>query len=388
MKRNPIPYGRQWIDEDDIQAVIETLRGDWITQGPKVAEFEESFAAYCGSKYAVAVSSGTAALHLAAIAAGFKAGEEVITSPMSFVASANCVMYEGARPVFADVERETLCIDPHQVAEKINPSTRGVIPVHFAGHPCDMPLIQEISGKHDLIVIEDACHALGASYTHYGKTYRVGSCAHSHMACFSFHPVKHITTGEGGMITTNDERLFRKLRGLRSHGITKDSDMLTQHDGPWYYEMHELGFNYRITDIQCALGLEQLKKLDRFVDRRREIVNSYNRSFNSAEELILPREKEKVTSSWHLYVIQLNTLDRLEVFEKLHEKGLGVQVHYIPVHLQPFYSRSYGYRRGHFPVAEKYYDRAVSIPLFPRMSETDVDYVIDSVIKTVGELSR
>lgn len=237
------------------------------------------------------------------------------------------------------------------------------------------------------MVIEDASHAIGTEYFLNGNRYRVGSCAHSHMTCFSFHPVKHITTGEGGMITTNDEQLHKKLKQLRTHGITKEPDLLTKQDGPWYYEMQELGFNYRITDFQCALGLEQLKKMDRFISRRQEIAKSYDKSLNTMDELILPQEEPYATSSWHLYVIQLKTLDRLKVFKKLREKGLGIQVHYIPIHLQPFYSRNYSYQRGDFPRAERYYDRTISLPVFPNMSDSDVDYVIESVTETIRKFA-
>ncbi|NOY87611.1 MAG: aminotransferase class I/II-fold pyridoxal phosphate-dependent enzyme, partial [Deltaproteobacteria bacterium] len=261
MTKKFIPYGRQAIDEEEIAAVVDVLRSDWITQGPKIAEFERAVAEYCGAKYAVAVSSGTAALHLAVLAAGLGPGAEVITSPNSFVASANCVLYTGAKPVFADIDPSTLCIDPLEIEEKLTPATMGVIPVHFAGQPCEMHAIWKIAQENNLFVIEDAAHALGASYQDQGRTCLVGSCAHSHMTTFSFHPVKHITTGEGGAITTNDALIYEKLLRLRTHGITKDPALLSRVDGPWYYEMLDLGFNYRITDFQCALGIEQMKRL-------------------------------------------------------------------------------------------------------------------------------
>lgn len=388
MKNNFVPYGRQWISEDDIQAVVETLRGDWITQGPKVPEFEEALAGYCGAEYAVAVSSGTAALHLAAVAAGFKSGDEVITSPITFVATANSVLYTGAKPVFADIDPETMCNNPVAMEGRLTSKTRGMILVHFAGHPCDMPTIWEMAIQNDLVVIEDACHALGAEYSYGGRTYRVGSCAHSHMACFSFHPVKHITTGEGGAITTNDEEIYRRLLSLRAHGITRDPDRLSRNDGPWYYEMQELGFNYRITDFQCALGLAQLKKVDEFVRRRREIAGRYSRALAAEKEIILPTCAPDVDPSWHLYIIQLRTLDRSAVFSRLQDKKLGVQVHYIPTHLQPYYQRALGTREGDCPLAEAYYSRTLSIPLFPGQSDDDVQYVIDSVLEVVRDLSQ
>ena len=368
--------------------MVETLRGDWITQGPKVAEFEDSLAEYCQSKYAVAVSSGTAALHLAALAAGFEAGKEVVTTPITFAASSNCVLYTGARPVFADIDQATICINPIEVERSLTPSTQAVIPVHFAGYPCDIATIWDIARDNGLIVIEDASHALGADYSHSGRGYRVGSCAHSHMACFSFHPVKHITTGEGGAVTTNDEELYKKLVLLRNHGISKDPGLMTRNDGPWYYEMHELGFNYRITDFQCALGLAQLKKVDEFVRRRREITAHYTRAFEAEEEIILPPCNSDVAPSWHLYVIQLRSLNRSAVFSRLQDKKLGVQVHYIPAHLHPYYQRTLGTREGDYPVAEAYYSRAISIPLFPGQSDDDVKYVVDSVLEVVRELSQ
>jgi len=388
MGHKQIPYGRQWVTEEDIQKVIHTLRGDWITQGPGVKNFEEVFAEYCGAKFAVAVSSGTAGLHLAALAAGFNHGDEIITSPITFVASANCVLYTGAIPIFADIDEDTICLDVQEVEKHLSSNTRGLIPVHFAGHPCDMPSIWELAVKNNLKVIEDASHAIGASYIHQGIPFKVGSCAHSHMTCFSFHPDKHITTGEGGAITTNDEDLYQVLLQLRSHGITKDPEHLIRDDGPWYYEMQELGFNYRITDFQCALGLSQLTKLDGFVARRMEITRSYYEAFRLMDEIILPQQGNNVTSSWHLYIIQLKTLGRRKVFEQLQKKGLGVQVHYIPVHFHPYYNKKYRFKKGDFPKAEQYYERAISIPLFPGMSGDDVDYVVGSLTETITELSE
>ncbi|GBE14654.1 UDP-4-amino-4-deoxy-L-arabinose--oxoglutarate aminotransferase [bacterium BMS3Abin14] len=387
MKKKIIPYGRQAIAEEEIGAVVDVLRSDWITQGPRIAEFERAVADYCEAEYAVAVSSGTAALHLAAIAAGFGPGDEVITSPNTFVASANCVFYTGAKPVFADIDPGTLCIDPLEIEEKLASATRGVIPVHFAGQPCDMPAIWKIAQENNLTVIEDAAHALGASYRDQGKTCRVGSCAHSHMTTFSFHPVKHITTGEGGAITTNDPLIYEKLLQLRTHGITKDPALLSRVDGPWYYEMQDLGFNYRITDFQCAIGLEQMKRLDGFVARRRVIAQEYTEVFSGEGEITLQRQREGSESSWHLFVIRVPTQKRLRIFNGLREKGIGVQVHYIPVHLQPWYRKNLGCREGDFPRAEEYYSGAVTIPLFPEMSREDVEYVIETVREAVrGEI--
>ena len=382
MRDSMIPYGHQDISEDDIQEVINVLRSEWLTQGPMVERFERAVAAYCGARYAVAVSSGTAALHIAALAAGFGIGDEVITSPITFAASANCIAYTGARPVFADIDDTTCCIDVAEVKKRLSKKTKGIIPVHFAGHPCDIVKIAEVAREHGLIVIEDAAHALGASYEEHGVWYKVGSCAHSDMTIFSFHPVKHITTGEGGMITTNNVELYRKLLLLRSHGITKEPQQMHCDDGSWYYEQQYLGFNYRITDIQCALGLSQLKRLDEFLYKRRNISNIYNQAFTKAA-IRLP--KHGGNSSWHLYVIRCDGTKRKYIFDVLRNKGIGVNVHYIPVYTHPYYQRSFGYQRGDFPIAEAYYQEAISLPLYPTLSDTQLNQIISSVIETVGE---
>ena len=383
-----IPYGKHSISEDDIQAVVNVLRTDWLTQGPMVERFERAIADYCGTRYAVAVANGTAALHLSALAAGFGPGDEIITTPITFVASANCIAYTSAKPVFSDIDPYTYCIDPEKVDSSITPSTRGLIPVHFTGQPCDMATLNTLACQHDLVVIEDAAHALGASYKIGNKTYRIGSCAHSDMTIFSFHPVKHITTGEGGMITTNSKELYKKLITLRTHGITRNPEILTNNEGPWYYEQQMLGFNYRISDIQCALGISQLQRLDEFIARRKEISEKYNKAFQALPELILPEVKKGVRSSWHLYVLGFKNLDRKTVFQSLKSKGISVNVHYIPVHLQPYYKEKYGYRKGEYPQAEKYYERSLTLPLFPGLSDTDVHFVITSVKDTISELSR
>jgi UDP-4-amino-4,6-dideoxy-N-acetyl-beta-L-altrosamine transaminase len=383
-----IPYGRQNISEDDIQSVVEVLRSDWLTQGPVIDQFERALADYCGARYAVAVANGTAALHLAALAAGFGPGDEVITSPITFVASANCIAYTGAKPVFADIDQLTYGIDPKQIRKRLTPVTRGVIPVHFAGQPCDMRSIAAIAREYGLTVIEDAAHAIGASYEAGGKTYKVGSCAHSDMTIFSFHPVKHITTGEGGIITTNSGDFYEQLCLLRSHGITRDASRLSRHEGPWYYEQQALGFNYRITDLQCALGLSQLKRLDEFVARRRKIAAVYDRAFAGCDELILPEQREGSHSSWHLYTLGLRTLPRRKIFERLRQRGLGVNVHYIPVHLQPYYQQHFGTSEGDYPCAEQYYTQAITMPLYPAMSDEDVAYVIETTLDTIQEVGR
>jgi len=382
-----IPYGRQSISEEDIAAVVEVLRSDWLTQGPAVEHFEKAVADYCGARYAVAVANGTAALHLCAMAAGFGPGDEVITSPITFVASANCIAYVGATPVFADIDPQSYCIDPAQVQAKISPDTRGIIPVHFAGQPCDMGSIATMAKDRGLKIIEDAAHAIGASYEVAGETFKVGCCAHSDMTIFSFHPVKHITTGEGGMITTNDPHLYEELLLLRTHGITKDSEKITNNDGPWYYEQQALGFNYRITDLQCALGSSQLKRLDSFIARRRQIVANYNQAFADCEHLVTPFERVDCHSSWHLYMLGFKGMDRHRVFERLRGKGLGVNVHYIPVHMQPYYKKHFQTSPGDYPVAENYYAGIVTMPMFPSMTDEDVQYVIETVLATVKELA-
>jgi len=379
MSRNKyIPYGHQWINNDDIKEMIKVLKSEWITQGPKVKEFEEALCEYTGAKYAVAVSSGTAGLHIACLAAGIKEGDEVITSPITFVASANCILYCGGTPVFVDVQEDTINIDPEEIEKKITKKTKAIIPVHFAGHPCDLEEIHSIAKKYGLIIIEDACHALGAEY----KGSKIGSCKYSNMTIFSFHPVKSITTGEGGAVLTNNKNLYKKLLMLRNHGITKErKSFIYEYEGPWYYETQFLGYNYRLTDIQCALGISQLKKLDKFIQRRREIVEIYKEVFKNNEFFDLPVEKDYAKSSWHLYPIRLKDKykdKKREIFAKLREKGLGVQVHYIPVYWQPYYQRL-GYKKGICPRAEDFYQREISIPLYPAMSGRDINYVINSI---------
>ena len=385
-----IPYGRQFIDEEDIQEVIKTLKSDFITQGPKIKEFESALCEYTGAKYAVVVSSGTAGLHLACLAIGIQKEDEVITSPITFVASANCVLYCGGKPVFADIQEDTVNIDPEEIKNKITKKTKAIIPVHFAGHPCDLEEIYAIAKKHNLMIIEDACHALGAEY----KNSKIGSCKYSDLAVFSFHPVKSITTGEGGAVLTNNKKLYEKLFMLRNHGITKDPTKFTinyqpstiNDYGSWYYEMQELGFNYRITDFQCALGLSQLKKLNKFIQRRREIVEIYNKELSKIEEIILPKERPYVKSSWHIYYIRLKNFQRRkEVFERLRKKGIGVQVHYIPVHFQPYYRDNFNYKEGDFPKAENYYKSAITIPLFLNLGKNEIEYIIEKIKDAINE---
>jgi perosamine synthetase len=375
-----LPYGRQSIDEDDIHAVIETLRSDWLTTGPKVNEFEEAFAAYVGARYSVTFSSGTAALHGAAFAAGIGAGDEAVTSPMTFAATANCILYQGGTPVFADVRQDTLNIDPELVTRRITPRTKALLPVDYAGHPADLDELLAIADRHGLTVIEDACHALGAEY----RGLRVGNI--SHMTAFSFHAVKHLATGEGGMVTTNDPHLADTLRKFRSHGI--DSGPLErQAKGKWYYEMVQLGYNYRLSDIACALGLQQLSKLNANLGRRKEIAAKYTHGLRSMTGLILPAVSDIVVPAWHLYPIRLDrskfSAGRDEMFQALRAENIGVNVHYIPVHLHPYYKQRFGYKGGEFPVAEDAYETLLTLPLFHGMDDNDLEEVLLAVNKVV-----
>lgn len=411
-----IPYGRQSINDDDIQAVLEVLKSDFLTTGPKIEEFEKKVADYTGAKYAVAIANGTAALHAACFAAGISDGDEVITTPITFAASANCAFYCGARPVFADIDPDTYNIDPADIERKITDRTKALIPVHYSGQPCDMDRIGAIAKKHGLIVIEDAAHALGASY----KGRKIGSI--SDMTTFSFHPVKHITTGEGGMILTNDEKLYERLKLFRTHGITREEAYLqhglewkngqsdrtygvqengafcgkaeqkgqslgrnterrrdpADYAGPWYYEQVDLGYNYRITDIQCALGISQMNRLDAFVERRRKLVERYNEAFCSNPDLVIPKQLAGAESSWHLYVLQVLHHSRREVFEKLRSAGIGVNVHYIPVYTFPYYQQN-GYQDVFCEHAEELYRHIISLPLYPDLTEEQQDIVIETV---------
>ncbi len=374
-----ISYGRHSIDKSDIDGVVRALKSDRITQGPAVPEFEAALCRYTGAEYAVAVSSGTAALHISCLAAGIGKGDRVITSPMTFLATANSVLYCGGKPVFADVHEDTANIDPEEIKKKITKKVKAIIPVHFAGHPADLEEIRSIADKHDLTVIEDACHALGAEY----KGSRIGACKHSDMTVFSFHPVKHITTGEGGAVTTNRKDLYEKLLMLRNHGITREKEKLGRWDGPWYYEQQMLGFNYRISDFQCALGISQLQRLDTFLKRRRRIVDYYNKQFSSIDGLILPVERPYVRSSWHIYCVKFRRYSRRKkIFEGLHRAGIGAQIHYIPVHLQPYYRGNFGYKRGDYPKAEEHYRKTTTIPLYPKMEGTEKCHVAN-ILRTL-----
>jgi UDP-4-amino-4,6-dideoxy-N-acetyl-beta-L-altrosamine transaminase len=380
-----LPYGRQSIDEDDVQAVVDVLRSDWLTTGPKVAEFEKAFAVRVGAKYAVSFSSGTAALHGAAFTAGLKPGDEAITTPMTFAATANCVLYQGATPVFADVSADTLNLDPEKVAPRITPRTRVIIPVDYAGHPAELDAILELAACHGLVVIEDACHALGAE--HRGR--RTGCIAD--MTVFSFHPVKHVATGEGGMVTTDRADYAESLRRFRNHGVSSDARQ-RQTEGRWRYEMVLLGFNYRLTDIACALGVSQLKKLEANLLRRREIAACYAAAFRDLGGVMPPAVRAGVNPAWHLYPIRLNlerlSADRAQVFRALRAENMGVNVHYIPVHCHPYYRDRFGYRGGEYSIAEDAYERLISLPMFHGMSDQDVEDVVHAVRKVIGHFAK
>lgn len=369
-----IPYARQSIDAKDIKAVIDVLRSDYITQGPKVHEFEKKVADYCGAKYAVALNSGTSALHAACFVAGISKGDEAITSAISFAASSNCILYCGGKPRFSDILEDTVTIDPHSIKKLINKKTKAIIPVDFAGHPAELKEIKNLAEKHGLIVIEDAAHALGAEY----KGSRIGSCKYSDMTILSFHAVKHITTGEGGMVLTNRKDFYDKLIMFRSHGITRNKRLLiNKNKMEWFYEMQFLGFNYRITDIQCALGLSQMDKLDDFVERRRQIAMFYKEGFKDMQGIICLNERKHAMSSWHIFPMRV-IKNRDKIFDIFRTKGIGVNLHYIPVYLHPYY-RKLSYKKGLCPRAERYYRQTITLPLHPCMSNADVKRVAQVV---------
>ena len=371
-----IPYGCQYIDASDIAAVVEALRSEWLTTGPKVPEFEEAFADFTGAKHAVVVSNGTAALHAAMHAIDIGPGDEVIVSPMTFAATANCVVYQGGKPVFVDVDSDTLLIDPDRIEEKITPSTKAIIAVDYAGQPCNYDKIRAIARKHNLSYVADSCHALGAAY----KGHRVGALAD--MTVFSFHPVKHITTGEGGMITTDNPILAERMRVFRNHGIATDHRQ-REKQGSWYYEMVELGYNYRITDFQCALGISQLNKLPKWLARRQEIARVYDEAFAGFPYVMPLSVSKDVLHAYHLYVVRIMDKEpskkRESVFKHLREKGIGANVHYLPVHLHPFYKKRFNTSAGLCPVAEQAYEQILSLPIFPKLESCQQEYVIKTI---------
>lgn len=390
MKHKYIPYGHQDIDEEDIQAVVEVLKSDFLTTGPKVTEFEQKIAEYSGCKYAVAVSNGTAALHAACFAAGIKNGDEVITTPMTFAATANCILYMGGKPVFVDIDKDTYNIDTSKIEEKLTDKTKAIIAVDYTGQPAELFKIKSLAEKYNLYFIEDAAHSLGAEIKNeYGVWCKVGSTAH--MTTFSFHPVKHITTAEGGMICTDDYELYNRLKLFRTHGITRDEELLMNKDNEkWYYEQQFLGYNYRLSDLQAALGISQLKRIDKFIERRRYIAKVYNKAFSEGDfsgKITTPYQNENTKSSYHIYVVKLSLAaigkSRDEIYNKLLELNIGVNLHYIPVYYHPYY-KALGYKKGLCNEAEKLYEEIITLPLYPGMSEDDVDYVIESMAKVIA----
>jgi len=381
-KASQIPYGRQWIDKNDIAEVVKTLRSNWITTGPKIGQFENAIASYVDAKYAACVSNGTNALHLACLVAGIGPGDEVIIPTISFVASANCVLYCNAKPILVDIYEDTLTINVEEAEKKITKKTKAIIAVDFAGHPANWSKLKKLAKTHKLILIDDAAHAFGSKY----QGHKIGSIAN--LTTFSFHPVKTITTAEGGAVTTNNKSFYEKLLLFRNHGIEKTSE-LSKKFGGWYYEVKSLGYNFRMTDLQAALGLSQLSKIDAFIKKRRSLWKNYQRHLNRLEGIVIPKEEKGVLAAWHLYPIRIKERvfgkSRREVFETLVDAGIQCQVHYIPIHLQPLYRKLFGYKLGDFPIAEKYYSQAISLPLFSSLTNQDQTKVIKTLKKIVHE---
>ena len=383
-------YGRQTIDDADIQAVVEALKSDWMTQGPAIKNFEDALLSKFGGKYCSAVSNGTAGLHLIALGLGWKKGDIVLTVPITFLASANCILYAGATPDFVDIDPNTYTIDVKKLEEKIlfykkqNKKIKAVVAVDYAGQPCDWNTLKSLADKYGFQLVNDNCHALGAEYNGSMKY----AAEYADAVNLSFHPVKHITTGEGGTIITNNKELDEKIKILRTHGITKDEKYLEKTDGPWYYEMHMLGFNYRITDFQCALGTSQLRKLDMFVKRRREIASFYDEAFRGNDYLEIPKNSDGCKHAYHLYALRIKydklKITKKELFASLKEKGIIGQVHYVPVHLQPYYRENFGFKKGDYPVAEKFYEEEISIPLYPALTDEDLRSISKIIIETVN----
>jgi UDP-4-amino-4,6-dideoxy-N-acetyl-beta-L-altrosamine transaminase len=381
IKRSPIPYGRQSITEEDIRAVVDTLSSDYLTQGPKVNAFEDAFANYIGVKYAVAVANGTAALHLCAMVLNVDESTNVITSPITFSASANCVRFCGGNVTFADIDPDTLLIDIEKIRVLLEASPKGtyhgIIPVDFTGYPLNLEAFRELADEYDLWIIEDACHAPGGCFTDSrGQQQNCGNGKFADLAIFSFHPVKHIACGEGGMITTNDRKLYERLLILRTHGITKNPDLLHENHGGWYYEMQELGYNYRMPDILCALGLSQLQKADLGINRRRAIALKYDIAFKDTAIKTITVEKG-VGHAFHLYVIQVE--NRKALYDHLQDNNIFAQIHYIPVHTLPYYN-SLGYDKISMPNAEQYYKHCISLPMYPTLTNEEQDFVIETVL--------
>ena len=381
----PISYGRQNITQEDIDLVVKTLKSDYLTQGPLVKEFEEEFAKYVGAKYAVAVTNGTDALHLCNLVLGVKKGDKIITTPITFVASANASLYCGAEVDFVDIDAKTYTIDLDKLEAKLENAPKetytGIVPVDFAGYPVDVERLRKIANKYKLWVLEDACHAPGGFFTDSNNTNQYcGNGAYSDLQIFSFHPVKHIATGEGGMVTTNNKELYNKLKLLSSHGITKDPSLLEDNHGAWYYEMQELGYNYRLSDINCALGVSQLNRAKEGVELRNKIADNYNKAFKNIDAVKTPFVADNIYHAYHLYIIQIE--DRKGLYNYLRENNIFAQVHYIPVHLNPFYKKM-GWKKGDFPIAEAYYSNALSLPMFPTLSDKEQNFVIEKIIEFV-----
>ena len=382
-----IYYGHQHITEKDIQAVERVLHSDWLTQGPAIEAFEKKVANYCGAKYAVAVTNATSALHIACKAAGLGEDDVLWTSPITFTASANCGRYCGADVDFVDIDDKTYNMSVAELQHKLETAVKKpkvVIPVHLAGQSCDMESIKALADEYGFKIIEDASHATGADY----KNTKVGSCRYSDMTVFSFHPVKIVTTGEGGIVLTNNKELYEKLKLYRSHGITRDSDLMTQEaDGPWYYQQIELGFNYRMTDMQAALGCSQMDSLDEFVARRRYLVKRYNEKLKNLP-LRTPYQDEATNPSWHIYIIRVDftkvTLSKNEIFARMRDRGIALNLHYIPVHTQPYY-QNLGFQNGDFPVSEKYYEEAITLPLYYDLTDEQQDEVIEALKEVLAE---
>jgi UDP-4-amino-4,6-dideoxy-N-acetyl-beta-L-altrosamine transaminase len=387
MITKPIPYGRQNITEEDIDAVVETLKSDYLTQGPKINEFEIAFAQYVGADYAVAVNNATSGLHIAAKSLGVKPGDKVIVTPLTFAASANCIRYCGGEVVFCDIDKDTYLMDVIKLKAILENAPKGtysgIIPVDFAGYPVNLEAFRALADEYGLWIIDDACHAPGAYFIDTaGQKQFCGNGKYADLTVFSFHPVKHIATGEGGMVTTNNKVLYDKLCLYRSHGITKDPLKLEKNDGGWYYEMQELGFNYRITDFQAALGISQLKRANAGLERRQQIADKYYAAFKNIKGIKTPYVEDGIHHAYHLYVIQVN--DRLGLYNYLHENKIYAQVHYVPLHLMPYYKES-GTKKGDFPVVEEYYEHCLSLPMFPTLTDEEPDFVIEKVLNFTNE---